>query len=66
MIILITCREYDEVDCKYDVYVSHGIDTDTDKTVILPSDTLNYYRMTGMAEYNQEIGEYILVQSPKM
>ena len=58
MIILITCRDENRK-----IVVSHGIDADTLKTVILPCEELNYFRIHCKAYFLPSIGEWVMEDS---
>lgn len=60
MILLITYAEYSEKAGKQISMVSHGIDTETDKTVVLPVETLDYFTRNNLAYYSEEYGGYVL------
>lgn len=55
MIILITYK--DEKTGR--IHVSHGIDSNTDRLVTLPNDSLETFRKHGL-EFNEQLGEYTI------
>ncbi len=56
MIIVITSKEWDGKTGRMELIVSHGINSTTDKTVILPPETPE----TLGAVFDSKIGEYVL------
>lgn len=56
MILLIVYKERDDRTGKYEEIVSHGIDLETDRIVILPQVNPLHLR----AKYDLEAGEYFL------
>ena len=54
MIVLITCQ-----DEKGRIVVSHGLDEYT-RNVILPCETLDYFKLYCNAKYSASLGEWVL------
>lgn len=65
MIILITCVHYPKHKPRGEVIVSHGVDYNTDKNVILPNETISYYKMHG-AYWDEIIGEWVLPDTKEL
>lgn len=57
MLILITHSEINSKTGKKQIIVSHGIDYQTDKTVILPCEPISHFTD---AEYNETLMEYVI------
>lgn len=55
MIVLATT-----LDEKNRVIVSHGIDADTMRNVILPCETLDYFKRHCNAKYSSALGEWVM------
>jgi hypothetical protein len=58
MIIVITHIETNERTGRKETLVSHGIDSRTGKEVVLPCERIEVIG----AQFNQEIGEYVLTE----
>ena len=60
MIILITHTAFNEKTNKNETLVSHGINYQTDKVIILPCEPINFFPD---AEFNQNLGEYVIYEN---
>ena len=59
-ILLITCTETNKRTGKKETIVSHGIDMDSGKTIILPCDPIEVFVRTCGARFDQDMGEWIM------
>lgn len=54
MIILITIKEFNEKTRHHEIIVSHGICSVTGKNIVLPNESITYYKMNCGA-YTHEV-----------
>lgn len=64
MVIVITCEDWKDHKRKWlgkTTWVSHGIDSETLKPVILGDETLEWYIDSNLCKFDTELNEWYLV-----